>query len=108
MGLHECTSVWYRLVEELAVNPIFEAIQDAMVASLETDESVWLPYEFSVTIDDAAFQVLLKGLVYTQTGKKLEPTLKRVLLEIQGYRVTVHSDKDPDPWLPMTREEGLH
>lgn len=90
------------------MNPIYEAIQDAVISSLETDQAIWLPDEFTVTIEDAAFQILLKGLVYTQTGKKLEPTLKRVLLEIQGHRVTVRSDKDPEPWLPITREEGLH
>lgn len=90
------------------MNPIYEAIQDAVISSLETDESVWLPDEFTVTIDDAAFQVLLKGLVYTQSGKRLEQTVKRVLLEIQGHQVTVRSDKDPEPWLPITREEALH
>ena len=90
------------------MNPIYDAIQDSVISTLETDQGIWLPDEFTVTIEDAAFVILLKGLVSTETGKPMAPTLKRVVLEIQGHRVIVRSDKDPEPWLPITREEGLH
>lgn len=89
-------------------SPFYELIEDAIISTLESDTGAFLPDEFVVTIEDAAFVQLLRGLVSTTDQKPLPPTLKRVLLEIQERRVTVRSDKDPDPWLPITREEALH
>ena len=92
----------------MGVNPIYAAIEDAVISSLETDNGVFLPDDFTVTIDDPAFQVLLKGLVFTNTQKPVPPTLKRILLEIQGRKVTVRSELDPEPWLPLPIAEALH
>lgn len=88
------------------MNWVYEAIQDAIIASLEAGP--WLPERFELTVEDAAFVQLIKSLVYPATGKKVEPTVKRVTLCIQERYVTVRSDKDPEPWLPVAREDTLH
>ena len=88
------------------MNWVYDAIEDAIIASLEAGP--WLPYGFEVTIEDGAFIQLIKSLKSTSTGKKVEPTVKCVTLRIQERYVTVRSDRDPEPWLPITREEGLN
>jgi len=88
------------------MNWIYESIQDAIIASLE--EGPWLPDEFELTIEDVAFRHLIKSLKVTATGKPVPADSVRVTLQIQGKRVLVRSDKDPEPFLPITREEGLH
>lgn len=90
------------------MNPIWEAIQEAVESSLEHDNGVFLPDRFTVEIEDEAFQLLLKGLVHTGTGTKLEPTLKRVSIEMYDRTITIRSDRDPEPWLPVLRSETLH
>lgn len=91
------------------MNPIYETIQDAVIACLEQEnEGIWLPDEFEIMIDDAAFQVLLKGLVMPVTRAPMDMKKKRVLLSIQGHRVTIRSDKDPEQWAIILRSEGLH
>lgn len=89
-------------------NPIYELIEDSVLSVLETDTGAFLPDEFTVTLEDTAFVQLLRGLVSTQTGKPLPPMLKRIVLEIQDRRITVRSDKDPDPWLPAPVESAIH
>jgi len=88
------------------MNEVYEAIEDAIIASLE--EGPWLPYEFELTLEDAPFQELLKGLVMAGTSKKVDPKLKCVSLRIQERNVTVRSDRDPESWAPISREEALH
>jgi len=88
------------------VNWVYEIIQDVIVSSLETGP--WLPDQFELTIQDRAFKILLKGLVVAGTSKKLDPKLKRVTMRIQEHYVTVRSDRDPEPWLPVTRSDTLH
>ena len=100
-------------------NPIYELIEDSVLSVLETDTGAFLPDEFTVTLLSTAgglalarvrhaFVQLLRGLVSTQTGKPLPPMLKRIVLEIQDRRITVRSDKDPDPWLPAPVESAIH
>lgn len=89
-------------------NPIFELIEDSILSVLETDTGAFLPDEFAVEIEDAAFVQLLKGLVYTTNQKPVPPTLKRVLLEIQDRKVTVRSDKDPEAWAVVPLESVIH
>lgn len=88
------------------MNFVYEAIEDAIISSLESGP--WLPDQFELTVDDAAFQLLIKSLKVTATGKPVSPDVKRVTLRIQERHVTVRSDRDPEPWLPITREEGLN
>ena len=88
------------------MNWVYDAIQDATIASLEAGP--WLPDQFELTIDDEAFQLLIKSLKVVSTGKPVAPTVKRVTLRIQERHVTIRSDRDPEPWLPITREEGLN
>lgn len=90
------------------MNPIWEAIQESVEFSLESDTGVFLPDHFTVEIEDKAFQLLLKGLVYTSTGKPMDPSLKRVTIEMYDRKITVRSDRDPEPWLPVLRSETLH
>lgn len=88
------------------MNWIYDAIEGAIISSLESGP--WLPDRFELTIEDVAFQHLIKSLKVTSTGKPVAPTVKRVTLRIQERHVTVRSDRDPEPWLPIVREEGLH
>jgi hypothetical protein len=88
------------------VNFVYEAIEDAIIASLESGP--WLPARFELTIEDVAFQQLTKGLVIAGTSKRVDPKMKRVTLRIQERHVTIRSDRDPEPWLPITREDSLH
>lgn len=88
------------------MNWVYEAIQEAIIASLE--QGPWLPEEFEICLDDPSFQVLISGLKVVATGKPVPSTIKRVTLRIQEFYVTVYSDVDPSPWLPNTREEELN
>lgn len=90
------------------MNPIWEAVQEAIESSLEHDTGIWLPDQFTLEIVDDAFQLLLKGLVHTATQKPLEPTLKRVTVQMYDKKITIRSDRDPEPWLPVLRSETLH
>lgn len=86
-------------------NPILEAIEDGLMASLETDDAVArLPDAFTIHLDDAAFQVLLKGLVHPGTNKQVDQKLKRVTMRILGFLVTIRSDLDPEPWPNQSKE----
>ena len=88
------------------MNWIYDTIEDAIISSLE--KGPWLPDQFELTIEDVAFQHLIKSLKVTSTGKPVSSAVKRVTLRIQERHVTVRSDRDPEPWLPITREDGLN
>lgn len=77
---------------------IFEAIQDGVISSLESETGHWLPTEFWITIDDPAFQKLVSELVLLDTNTPVPAATKRLTLYIQGHRVIVRSSLDPDPW----------
>jgi hypothetical protein len=88
------------------MNWVYDAIEDAIISSLENGP--WLPDRFELTIENAAFLQLIKSLKVTATGLPVASTVKRVTLRIQERYVTVRSDRDPEPWLPITREDGLN
>lgn len=88
------------------MNWVYDIVQDTIISSLETGP--WLPGHFELTIQDEAFRVLIEGLVVAGTDEKVSPKVKRITMRIQEHRVTIRSDRDPEPWLPTNPEDVLH
>lgn len=88
------------------MNWVFQEIQTSIQESLA--DNPWLPWEFTLTIDDTAFIALIGCMKYTKTGQRVPVGTKRILLTILDHKVTVRSELDPEPWMPMPLEEALH
>jgi hypothetical protein len=77
-------------------NPIFEAIEDEIIKSLE--QGAKLPPIFTITLADVEFKALLPGLVNTATQLPLPTTTTKVKLNLLGHSVVVRSEVDADDW----------
>lgn len=89
-------------------NQLYEIIEDSIISTLETDNGIFLPETFTVSLEDQHFQELIKGMTYKSTKAPIPSTAKRIILKIQDFNVTVRCDSDPEPWLPILWSENIH
>lgn len=73
---------------------VYQAIVAGMMATLRSPKAYWLPMEFTVRIPPRAFKRLVDTTVIATTQEKHPPDTRRLLLAIDGYRVTVKAEDD--------------
>lgn len=85
-----------------------DLIEDVLMSFLEK-ETCRLPQAFTVVVPDEQLRWLIENDCPPRHYKLVTCVqLMRITLDINGFSVTIRSEKDPDDWLPMTRSEAWH
>ncbi len=71
----------------MSPNPIFNAIEDALVRCLEAGAQ--LPHEFTIVFADDAFHALLAAGVGDSSRAPLSPETRWLRFAIAGHAVTI-------------------